>query len=279
MNKKKSLLEEVDKTWGLAKMIKEANAAPAATGQQQTQAQPAQGQRAPQQPQPTQSTGQVQQQNPQQVQQNIQTTMDQGMNALIKQLPNILKNFTATAGDKDNQLDVAGQQQQQPQQQQQAGQQNQAQQQVKESEEGRILRFDEDKFKNHLEGELNEGGLLGLAASAPAIMQLGGKFLGWTGKKVNSDVMQKWGKSVADAGHKLHHKYIGALEKIIVPFMKGQSHEAIHQAAEAMFMTLVAGLFAGGVASPDMLTAVKGQELAQYVQKMTPKALAAFGFA
>lgn len=278
MSKKKNLLEEVDKTWSVAKMIKEANAAPAPA---QTQAQPAQGQRAPQQPQPAQAgqqpAAQQQQMNPQQVQKNIETTMDQGMNALIQQLPTILKNFTSTAGDKDSQLDVPGQQQ--PQAQQQGQQQAQGQQQVKESEEGRTLKFDENKFKSHLEEELNEGGILGLVASAPAIMQLGGKLIGWTGKKVNSNIMQKWGNSVAHAGHKLHHKYIGALEKIITPFMKGQSKENIHQAAEAMFMTLVAGLFAGGLAAPDLLTAVKGQELASYVKDMAPKALSSLGFA
>jgi hypothetical protein len=274
--KKINLSEEIKKLSEIASLLKEA--APVQASQQAAQ-QPAQqgaqtqqqGQRAPQQPQPQQA-GQPQL-NPQ----NIEKTMDQGMNSLIQQLPNILKNFTATAGDKDGQLDIAGQQQaQQPQQQ---AQQPQAQQgQVKESAQMKELKFDENKFKSHLSDEMNEGGIMGLVASAPAIMQLGGKLIGWTGKKVNSNLMQKWGKNVADAGHKLHHKYIGVLEKVITPFMKNSSKEDVHKAAEAMFMTLVAGLFAGGLTAPDFLTGVKGQELAQYVGKIAPKALGGLGF-
>lgn len=279
MQKKKSLLEEVDKTWKLAKLIKEANPAPIANGQAvapapvQTQAP---GQRAPQQAQPAQQGGQ----NPQQVQKNIQAAMDQGMADLVKNLPTILQNFTAGAGDKDRQLDLPGQTAQQPAQAQKtAAQQPQVQQQVKESKEEKGLTFDEVKFKSHIDKELNEGGILGLVASAPAIMQLGGKLVGWTGKKVNSQFMQKWGKSIADAGHNLHHKYISLLEKIVSPFMKDATPEAKHQAAEAMFMTLVAGLFAGGLASPDALTGVKGQEIAGYFKKMAPKVLTSLGFA
>ena len=282
--KKINLSEEIKKLSEIASLLKEA--APVQASQQAAQ-QPAQqgaqtqqqGQRAPQQPQPQQA-GQPQL-NPQ----NIEKTMDQGMNSLIQQLPNILKNFTTTVGDKDGQLDIAGQQQQnnqqvQGQKQQQQPVQGQQQQpaQVKESAQIRELKFDENKFKSHLSDEMNEGGIMGLVASAPAIMQLGGKLIGWTGKKVNSNVMQKWGKSVADAGHKLHHKYIGALEKVIAPFMKNSSKEDVHKAAEAMFMTLVAGLFAGGLTAPDLLTGVKGQELAQYVGKIAPKAMGGLGF-
>ena len=287
MQKKKSLLEEVDKTWKLANLIKEANVAPAASGQAQAQPAPAQtqtqGQRAPQQVNPPQQAGQM---NPQQVQNNIQTAMDQGMADLIKNLPTILQNFTASAGDKDRQLDLPGQPAQNTQAQPKAqGQTAQPAQPTQNAQakpqvaEARELKFDENKFRSHIEDELNEGGILGLVASTPAILQLGGKFVAWTGKKTNAQFLQKWGKGIADAGHNLHHKYIGALEKIVAPFMKGQSKEAVHQAAEAMFMTLVAGLFAGGVAAPDFLTGVKGQELASYAKKMVPKALSTLGFA
>lgn len=280
MSKKKSLLEEVDKTWSITKLIKEAGTAQPQQGNQQ-QAQPAQGQRAPQQNQQPDQAAQTQQ-NPQQVQKNIEVSMDQAMAALTKELPNILKSFTASAGDKDSQLDLPGQQQttqgqqQAPKAQQQQGQQTQ--QQVQESESYKELKFDEAKFKSHLE-ELNEGGILGLVASAPAIMQLGGKMIGWMGKKTNAQFMQKWGKGIAHAGHNLHHKYIGVLEKAVAPFMKNATPEARKQAAEAMFMTLVAGLFAGGLAAPDALTAVKGQELASYVKDMIPKAMGSLGFA
>jgi hypothetical protein len=284
MQKKKSLLEEVEKTWSVAKLIKEANAVPVASGQAQAQPAPAQtqtqGQRAPQQNQAPGQAGQNQaQMNPQQVQKNIATTMDQGMAELIKTLPTILQNFTATAGDKDSQLDLPGQPTQNTNQPTPQAQTAQPTQQVKESKNNRELKFDESKFKSHLEKELNEAGILGLIASAPAIMQLGGKLLGWTGKKTNVQFMQKWGKSVADAGNSLHHKYIGVLEKAVSPFMKNATPEAKHQAAEAMFMTLVAGLFAGGLTMPDALTAVKGHELATYAGKLTSKALGSLGFA
>lgn len=272
--KKVNLSEELKKLSEITSLLKEAAPAQGVQQPAQQQAQQGtqtqqQGQRAPQQTQPAQQAAQPQL-NPQ----NIEKTMDQGMNSLIQQLPNILKNFTSTAGDKDGQLDIAGQQQAQGQQKVQ-GQQAQ----VKEMVELKELKFDENKFKSHLSDEVNEGGVVGLVASAPAIMQLGGKLIGWTGKKVNSNLMQKWGKSVADAGHKLHHKYIGALEKVIAPFMKNSSKEDVHKAAEAMFMTLVAGLFAGGLTAPDLLTGVKGQELAQYVKQMAPKAMGSLGFA
>jgi hypothetical protein len=283
MKRKKSLLEEVDKTWQLTKLIKEA--APVANAQPGTTVQPqqqqVQGQRAPQQNSPAQPGAA----NPQQVQNSIDKTMDQGMAILVQQLPAILKNFTSTVGDKDGQLDIPGQQPntqqtQQPQQQQKTQPQAQTQQpqQVQEVSNIRELKFDEEKFKSHFQ-ELNEGGIIGLVASAPAIMQLGGKLLGWTGKKANIQFMQKWGKNVAHAGEKLHHKYLAVLEKAIEPFMKNSTPEARHQAAEAMFMTLVAGLFAGGLAAPDVLTGVKGQELASYAGKVTSKALASLGFA
>jgi hypothetical protein len=274
--KRISLNEELKKLSEITSLLKEAGPAQGAQQPAQQQAQQGtqtqqQGQRAPQQNQPAPQQAGAIQLNPQ----NIEKTMDQGMNSLIQQLPNILKNFTATAGDKDGQLDVVGQQQPQAQQQPQT----QKQAPVKEGIQLRELKFDENKFKSHLDGAISEGGIVGLVASAPAIMNLGGKLIGWTGKKVNSNLMQKWGKSVADAGHKLHHKYIGALEKVIAPFMKNNSKEDVHKAAEAMFITLVAGLFAGGLTSPDLLTGIKGQELASYVKNMAPKVMGNLGFA
>lgn len=273
MQKKKSLIEEVNKAWHLTRVILE-------NGADLNQ----QGQRAPQapaiqKPQPGATPAQPTQISPQQVKNNIDITMDQGMSALIKQLPSILQNFTTASGDKDKQLDLPGQNSVQNKKSSQNIQtQNQTKPQITESEYIKELKFDEQKFKSNFK-DLNEGGILGLVASAPAIMQLGSKLLNWTGKKTNTEFLQKWGNSVAGAGEKLHHKYIAVLEKAVAPFMKNSTPQQKHQAAEAMFMTLVAALFAGGLSSPGILTGVKGQELASYASKITLKAMSGLGFA
>lgn len=266
MSKKRALNEEVKKVWFLTNLINEVTSAPVVNNTQnkpQTQAQPAPaGNKAPQtQNQPQQAGQNIQQTSPQNVQKNVQTNMDQAMSVLAQQLPAILKNFTATVGNKDGQIEVPGQQNAQPQQ-------------VRESE----LKFNEEKYKSNY-GELNEGGLLGLVASAPAILQLGGKILQRLGSKTNPNIVQKFGGVVAKAGESLHHKYIGAIENILNPFMRNASPDTRKKAAEALMMSLVAVLFAGSLSDPSSLSAVKGKELASYATKLAPKVLASMGFA
>lgn len=258
MRGKITLKEELDRMKYLSGLISEATPAQAA---------PAQA------PQPGQ-TQQVEP-DPAKAAQTVQTNMDQGMDAMIKMLPNILKNFTKTAGDKDGQLET-GEEPKTP-----APGQTQAQGQapVQESEKNqRELMFDEEKFRRECEG-LDEGLIAGLVASAPAIMQLGGKLMQKMGGKTNPNFIQKWGKTVAHAGEKLHHKYLGLIEKVIAPLMPSAKPETKKKAAEAVFMVMVSGLFASHLAHPDMLSVVKGKELVDYVSKIMPTALASVGFA
>lgn len=278
MQKKNSLLYELNKTWSLARVILENDSL------QQGQRAPQQGQRAPQTrpQQPASNPKQPNVTSPQEAQKNIANAMDQGMSALIQQLPSILKNFTSNAGDKDNQLDLPGQNNVQ---QTNASQNTQTQQQVQQQTKPQVsestlgeLKFNEEKFKSNFK-DLNEGGIIGMVASAPAILQLGSKLLNWTGKKANIQFLQKWGNSLAGAGEKLHHKYIDVLEKAISPFMKNATPKQKHQAAEALFMGLVAALFAGGITSPNILTGIKGQELASYAGKIALNTLGNLGFA
>lgn len=282
MGKRKAILEEVDKAWSIAQTLREAQAA-----QQVQNPQSQGGQRAPQQPaqaQPQQGSQAPVQANPQ----VIQTNMNQGMAALMQALPGILKTFTTTVGDKDGQLDVAGQPQnnqqaqgerapQQPAQAQpQKGTQTQAQP-IKE-EKNRELFFDETKFNSEV-GGLNEGGVIGLVASAPAILQFGGKLLQKLGSKTNPNIIQKFGGQVSKAGEALHHTYIGVIEKALTPFMPNADASTKHKTAEGVFMVLVSGLLVGTLASPNTLSVVKGKELADYVRKIAPSIMSSVGFA
>jgi len=284
MDKRKSILEEVDKTWKVTGKLLEAQAA------QPTTQPVAQGQRAPQLP------AQVQpQQGAQPAQPNaqvIQTNMQQGMATLVQSLPAILKQFTASAGDKDGQLDVTGQPQSQnnqqaqgqraPQQPAQAqpkqGGQTQSAQPIKEEKKERELFFDEAKYESEVHG-VNEGGIIGLVASAPGILQYGGKLLQKMGSKTNPNIIQKFGGQVAKAGEALHHTYIGAIEKVVGAFMPNADAQQKKKVAEAVFMLLVSTLFVGSMAAPDSLSVVKGKELADYVRKVIPGIMSSAGFA
>jgi hypothetical protein len=212
------------------------------------------------------------------VDQSLKTAMD----SLMSNLPNILSTIAKTTGNKDGQLEIGGQPAQptsKPQPQQQATQQTQpAPQQAQPAnvtQEG-TLKFNENKYKEY--EELNEAGIIGLVASAPAIMNFGGKLVQKLGVKTNSDVLKKFGTAISHTGEKLHGTYLSAIEKVITPLMKGQKPETIHKAAEAVFMGLVGVLFAGGISHPNFLQAVKGKELAQFSQKAVTGVLSQLGF-
>jgi hypothetical protein len=216
---------------------------------------------------------------------NIDVTMDQAMASVVKNLPQMLANFAKSTGDKDGALDAPGvydnnaKGQQAPQQ----AQQTQNQSQAKPIQEGGIMKeltFDEAKFMECMgEGELQEGGLIGLAASAPAILKYGGQATKWIGKKMDSAWLQKWGNKTAEAGEKLHHKYIHVIEKALKPLMPNATPEQIHKAANGVFMGAVGVLFAGSLAHPGFLTGVKGAELGQEALAALQKSLPTLGFA
>lgn len=268
MKKSKTLQEELSRMKYLAGILNEA------VGQQAPGGQPA--------PNAPQTAPQA---DPAKAAQNIQTNMKQGMDVLMKNLPNILKTFTTTAGDKDGKLETGEEaaqqntqaQNKQPQQQPQTKQPQQPQQ-IKEGKKGKELMFDEDKYNSHFK-DLDESLIAGLIASAPGIMQMGGKLLQKMGSKTDPNMIQKFGKSIAGAGEKLHHVYLGTIEKMIAPLMPNAKPEAKKKAAEAVFMVLVSTLFASHIAHPDALTAVKGKEIADYVTKMIPGVMSSVGFA
>lgn len=194
----------------------------------------------------------------QKISKNIDVTMDQAMARMVKGLPNVLSKFAKSGGDKDGALDASGVYDNNSQQAQTGAQPIQ---------EGMIneIMFDESVFMGAIgDNELNEGGILGLAMAVPAILKYGGKAAEWTGKKMNSAWLQKWGGKTAKAGEKIHHKYIGIIEKAIAPFMPNANKEQIHKAANGIFMGGVAIMFAGGLAHPGILTGVKGAELGEF---------------
>jgi hypothetical protein len=264
MNNKKQIIEE---TYDKVKTLMESRlnenpaAQPAAPAQQQQQPAAAQQQQQPA----------ADPQRDQKIAKNIEVTMDQAMAQVVKNLPNVLANFAKTAGDKDGALDAPG-----------VYDNNDQQGQAKPVQEGMFkeLTFDENKFMETMgEGDLNEGGIIGLAVSAPAIMQLGGKATKWVGKKMNNQWLQKWGGKVADVGDKMHHKYVGVIEKMIKPLMPNAKPEQLHKAANAVFMGVVAGMFVGSLAHPGMLTGVKAQELGKFSLDTIKSALPNLGFA
>ena len=233
---------------------------------------------------PTQPVVQDTKARDQKISQNIDATMDAAMQKIVQNLPSVLGNFAKTSGDKDGVLDAPGvydnnaQQGSQPQAQPSAIPQQGTAQPIQEGVVNEIT-FDESVFMNIMEGELNEAGLLSLVVSAPAIMKYGGQAAKWTGKKMNSGWLQKWGGKTAKAGEKLHHKYVALIEKALKPFMPSATPEQLHKAADGIFMGGVAILFAGGLADPGMLTGVKGTELGQLALKGLSKALPSLGSA
>jgi hypothetical protein len=279
MQKKKSLLEEVDKTWQLAKLIKEANPAPIAAGK--AQAQPAQtqtqGQRAPQQTQAPQPAGQQTQMSPQQVDKNAETTLTQALASTVKNLPAILKNFTATAGDKDNKIDAAGitppDTTQAP-----AAQTNAQAPQAKPIQEN-TLKFNEEEFSKHHKDDLNEAGILGLVLSAPTIVKWAGIAASKLGKKLDAKWLEKAGHWAEHQGHAWHQGYINLIAAALKPFMPGVPEDKIQKTAEALLVVVIGTLFAQGLANPGVLTAVKSGELASYIQKSLPAVMSQVGFA
>ena len=211
----------------------------------------------------------------QQISQNIDATMDAAMKALVDSLPELLSNFAKTSGDKDGVIDAPGVYGNNAQPE---GGQTQQAQPIKEGEL-RSITFDESKFMETMGGDLNEGGLLGIVASAPAILKYGGQASKWIGKKMNSQWLEKWGEKTAKTGEKLHHKYIGLIEKVLKPLMPNATPEQLHKAADGIFMGGVAILFAGGLANPGMLTGIKGAELGQFATNTIKNVLPTLGFA
>ena len=268
MNKNKKLIEE--SLIKIKKLVEgKINEAPVAQSAQPA-AQPAAAQSDPQ--------------RDQKIAQNIDATMDQAMGTIIGKLPNLLADFAKNSGDKDGSVDAPGvydnNQAEKPQGQQAQSQQAQGQQ-PQSIKEGVVteITFDEGKFMQCMGEGLNEGGILGLAMSAPAILKYGGQASKWIGKKMDSQWLQKWGNKTAEAGEKLHHKYIHAIEKVLKPLMPNATPEQLHKAANGVFMGAVGVLFAGSLAHPGFLTGVKGVELGQEALAALQKSLPSLGFA
>lgn len=204
---------------------------------------------------------------------NIDATMDQAMSALVSSLPTMLANFAKNSGDKDGVIEVPGVYDGDKSQEQSIQDKSSQSQTIQE------MTFDEGKFSKCMGEQISEGGLIGLVASAPAIIKYGGKAVEWTGKKMNSGWLSKWGNKTAQAGENLHHKYISVIERAIKPFMPNATPEQLHKAADGIFMSGVAILFAGGLADPGMLTGVKGTELGQKAISILGKVMPTIGFA
>lgn len=147
-------------------------------------------------------------QQPQQqdnIQQQTDAEFEKGLDMAVKDLQNQLPQLAKTVGDKDGQLEPAG--------------------------------------SNQINEMLNEAGLLSLgisaALSAPKMAELLGNALQKSGKKFDSERVQKWGEYLAKKGHKLHSAYLGLIKKIIKPFMSKSSDEEIEKYAERVLLSVI----------------------------------------
>lgn len=267
MNNKKKIIEE---SFNKMKSLLESRLSEASMVQP---AQPGQqAQQLGQQPrQQAQQPGQ-QPKNPQrdkEISKNIDVTMDQAITQVVKGLPAVLDKFVKSSGDKDGALDAPG------------VYDNNAQPKntIQEGAVNEVV-FDESKFMEAFgEQELDESAFISSFMAAPAILKYGGQFAKWTGNKMNSKWLQKWGGKTAEAGEKLHHKYIQGIEKIIARFMPNASQEQIHKAANVIFMGAVGIAFADGLSHPGIfLNGVKGAELGEFALSKIGNILPKIGF-
>jgi hypothetical protein len=204
-----------------------------------------------------------------QIEKNIASTITQALDSVIKDMPNILKTVASELGDKDGIIDVPG------------VYKNDKQEQVQESEMDKIfeIKFDENKFQECMKEDLiKEAGFLSVALSAPVLISMAGKAASWTGKKMNANWLQKFGGKMSHFGEKIHHKYIGIIQKILTPLMPGASEKQVHKAAEIAMIGIIGVLFAGGLSNPSALEAVKAQEIASFAKSELPNILSKIGF-
>lgn len=213
------------------------------------------------------------------------------LNQVMGELPNALANAAKTTGDKDGQLELAGQpdQLQQPVSAQQTVQPQQPvsptqtvqgtvpTQPIQESQE-----LDEALFS--LIG--------GTALALPAITKLIGAAASFLGKKVGSGDLSQFGQKAKDFGDKMHHTYEHLIDKALAPVTQKLDPAKRKMVNKLVFYGIIASFFgvgatgalhagatgqAGLAAAEGGLSSIKAGELVAAARQVLPRILAQLG--
>lgn len=208
--------------------------------------------------------------------------MQAALSQVMADLPGELAQVAQTTGDKDGQLELAGDQTtQQPATQQPTQQAQPATQPVQSIQEI----------------ELNEAivSLLGGAVLAlPAITKLIGSAAAFLGKKTDSNKLQQFGQSAKNFADKMHHSYEHVIDKVLSPLTRNLDPNKRKTVNKLVFYAIIATFFgvgasgaigaagagkAGLAAAEGGLSSIKASELAAAVRQVIPKILGQVGIA
>lgn len=151
-------------------------------------------------------------------QEEFNDTLKQSIDTILAELPDDLRAYAAQHGDKDDKLEL--------------------------------------KINQETVNEAIGTAAVGAAASMPAVVKMMGKLSSKLGEKLDSNLLKKTGKAVSQFGKKWHDAY----EKSIYNFLrnivpKEFSDEQVKKAANALFLSIVAGLgVASGAGAFDLAT-------------------------
>jgi hypothetical protein len=189
-------------------------------------------------------------------QNSIEHELTIALDQVMKQLPQTLAHIAKNSGDRDGQIEM--------------GQQNQQEAEL-----------------NEAIGTLLAGGALAL----PAIGNIVGKVASFLGQKLDNQKIQNFGKITQDLSHKLHHKYEAVIDKVLSPLTRHMNPQQRHAANKILFYAIVAALGgvgaagavkAAGVGNVGLaavetgLTGVKATEIIAAAKDVVPKILANF---
>jgi hypothetical protein len=157
------------------------------------------------------------------------------------------------------------------------------------------IELDFDAEENpFMDEKLDEGLALlgGLALSAPAILKGGSWLAGKLGKKVDSATLQKISTFLANKSDKLHHLYLGTIEKIIQKVYPGIDPKTNEKVSSILLTMLIAALAvdatsaaSGALKAGEMahagaegiLASIKGSEVGAVIAKEIPDLMKAIG--
>ena len=134
--------------------------------------------------------------------------------------------------------------------------------------------------------------LAGLVMSAPALMNLGSKIAGWTGKKINNQALQNASVWLSNKGNKVHHAYETAIQAMLKKMFPKADQQKLEKASKIVFLTIIGSLATvsgsgalhavghgnHALASIEgILASVKTGEIAKAVIDTLPKTLSVLG--
>ena len=224
-------------------------------------------------PQPVSS--QVQPANPAQdatAEKNVEDAIMKVINNLAPQLDYVAK----TQGNHDGKLEVVPEQ-------------------FEIMSEDQEIEIDLDEAENPFtEQKMDEGLALlgGLALSAPAILKGGSWLAAKLGKKVDSATLQKLSTFLANKSDKLHHLYLGAIEKIIQKLYPSIDPKTNAKVSGIILTVIIAALAVDATATAShafkvgqmahagaegILASIKSSEVGATIAKEIPDIMKAIG--